>query len=150
LTFRRYRRFGAGGAKLIWAEATAVAPEARANPRQLVLTEDTAPAIEQMLRGCRQAHKEAFGSDDDLIVGLQLTHSGRYSHPRPLIVFHDPILDPRTILDKATGRTVGDDYPLLDDDELARLPERYVAAARLAQRIGFQFVDIKQCHRYLL
>src|SRR5262249_12673279 len=83
LTLRRYRRFGAGGAKLIWVEAAAVTPEARANPRQLVLQEETAPAIEQMLRECRQAHREAFGSDDDLIVGVQLTHSGRYSYPRP-------------------------------------------------------------------
>ena len=35
LTFRRFRRFGAGGAKLIWGEACAVVPEGRANPRQL-------------------------------------------------------------------------------------------------------------------
>jgi 2,4-dienoyl-CoA reductase-like NADH-dependent reductase (Old Yellow Enzyme family) len=150
LTFRRYRRFGAGGAKLIWGEAAAVVPEARANPRQLVIQEHTAPALERMLRECRQAHKEACGSDDDLVVGLQVTHSGRYSHPRPLLAFHDPLLDPRTVVDRASGRTVDDDYPLLEDDELDRLPDHYVAAARLAQRIGFQFVDIKQCHRYLL
>ena len=37
LTFRRFRRFGAGGAKLIWGEACAVVPEGRANPRQLVI-----------------------------------------------------------------------------------------------------------------
>src|SRR5713101_5287846 len=30
------------------------------------------------------------------------------------------------------------------------MPDFYVAAARLAHQIGFQFVDIKQCHRYLL
>ena len=34
LTLRRYERFAAGGAGLIWAEATAVVPEGRANPRQ--------------------------------------------------------------------------------------------------------------------
>jgi 2,4-dienoyl-CoA reductase-like NADH-dependent reductase (Old Yellow Enzyme family) len=141
LTFRRYRRFGAGGAKLIWGEATAVAEEGRANPRQLWLTEKTAPDFERMLRECRQAHREAFGRDDDLLVGLQLTHSGRYCHRRRLIAFRDPLLDPKT---------VGADYPLLDDDYLARLPDSYVAAARLAQRVGFDFVDIKQCHRYLL
>ncbi|HMF14688.1 MAG TPA: NADH:flavin oxidoreductase, partial [Gemmataceae bacterium] len=141
LTFRRYRRFGAGGAKLIWGEATAVVEEGRANPRQLWLTEQTARDFERMLRQCRQAHREAFGRDDDLLVGLQLTHSGRYSYRRRLIAFHDPLLDPKT---------VGADYPLLDDDYLARLPNSYVAAARLAQRVGFQFVDIKQCHRYLL
>jgi 2,4-dienoyl-CoA reductase-like NADH-dependent reductase (Old Yellow Enzyme family) len=150
LTFRRYQRFGAGGAKLIWGEATAVLEEGRANPRQLLINEQTAPALERMLRECRQAHREAFGSDDDLLVGLQLTHSGRYSYRRPLLAFHDPILDPRTVVDRAAGRTVDESYPLLDDDYLKRLVDHYVAAARLARDIGFQFVDIKQCHRYLL
>ncbi len=150
LTFRRYERFGAGGAKLIWGEATAVLEEGRANPRQLLLTEETAPELERMLQGCRRAHRAAFGSDDDLVVGLQLTHSGRYSYRRPLLAFHDPILDPRTVIGKDTGRTVDAAYPLLDDDYLKRLVDRYVAAARLAGRIGFQFVDVKQCHRYLL
>ena len=99
---------------------------------------------------CRRAHREAFGSDDDLVVGLQLTHSGRYSYRRPLIAFHDPLLDPRTVVDKATGSTVDASYPLLDDDYLKRLVDHYVVAARLAWRLGFQFVDLKQCHRYLL
>jgi 2,4-dienoyl-CoA reductase-like NADH-dependent reductase (Old Yellow Enzyme family) len=150
LTFRRYRRFGAGGAKLIWGEATAVLEEGRANSRQLLLTEETAPELERMLRDCRQAHREAFGADDDLVVGLQLTHSGRYSYRRPLIAFHDPILDPRTVVDKATGRSVDTGYAPLDDDYLKRLVDHYLTAARRAYRIGFQFVDIKQCHRYLL
>jgi 2,4-dienoyl-CoA reductase-like NADH-dependent reductase (Old Yellow Enzyme family) len=150
LTYRRYRRFGAGGAKLIWGEATAVVPEGRANPRQLLINEQTAPDLERMLRECRQAHRAAFGSDDDLLVGLQLTHSGRYSYQRPLIAFHDPLLDPRIVVDKTTGRTIDASYPLLDDDYLKRLVDHYVSAAKLAQRAGFSFVDIKQCHRYLL
>jgi 2,4-dienoyl-CoA reductase-like NADH-dependent reductase (Old Yellow Enzyme family) len=138
LTYRRYRRFGAGGAKLIWGEAAAVAEEGRANPRQLLLTEANAPDFERMLRQCRQAHREVFGSDDDLVVGLQLTHSGRYSHRRPLLAFHDPLLD-----SSAGSR-------LLDDDSLRRLVDHYATAAVLAFRAGFQFVDVKQCHRYLL
>jgi 2,4-dienoyl-CoA reductase-like NADH-dependent reductase (Old Yellow Enzyme family) len=150
LTFRRYRRFGAGGAKLIWGEATAVIEEGRANPRQLLINEATAPGLERILADCRRAHREAVGSDEDLVIGLQLTHSGRYSHRRPLLACHDPLLDPRTIVDKATGRTIDAAYPLLDDDYLRGLVDHYVAAARLAYRIGFQFVDVKQCHRYLL
>jgi 2,4-dienoyl-CoA reductase-like NADH-dependent reductase (Old Yellow Enzyme family) len=150
LTYRRYHRFGAGGAKLIWGEATAVLEEGRANPRQLLISEQTAPDLERMLRDCRQAHREAFGSDDDLLVGLQLTHSGRYSYHRPLLACHDPVLDPRTVVDPATGRTVDAGYPLLEDDYLRRLTDHYVAAAKLAYRIGFQFIDLKQCHRYLL
>jgi 2,4-dienoyl-CoA reductase-like NADH-dependent reductase (Old Yellow Enzyme family) len=107
----------------------------------LLINDTTAPHLERMRRDCVQAHRAACGNDTDLVVGLQLTHSGRYSCQRPLPVCHDPLLDPRTI---------GTDCPLLDDDYLARLVDRYVAAAKLAQRSGFQFVDIKQCHRYLL
>jgi 2,4-dienoyl-CoA reductase-like NADH-dependent reductase (Old Yellow Enzyme family) len=150
LTYRRYRRFGAGGAKLIWGEATAVVEEGRANPRQLLLNESTVSDMERMLRECRAAHREAIGSDDELVVGLQLTHSGRYSYRRPLIAYHDPMLDPLTVVDRVTGRTMDDSYPLLGDDDLARLVDHYVVAARLAYQVGFQFVDIKQCHRYLL
>jgi 2,4-dienoyl-CoA reductase-like NADH-dependent reductase (Old Yellow Enzyme family) len=150
LTFRRYRRFGAGGAKLIWGEASAVVEEGRANPRQLLVNEETAPDLGHMLAECRQAHRAAFGSDDDLLVGLHLTHSGRYSYRRPLLACHDALLDPLTVVDRATGRTVDAGYPLLDDDYLRRLVDRYVAAARLAYQCGFQFVDVKQCHRYLL
>ncbi len=150
LTFRRYRRFGAGGAKLIWGEAAAVIEEGRANPRQLLVSEQTAPALEQMLKGCRLAHREGLGDDSDLVVGLQLTHSGRYSYRRPLLAVHDPILDPRTTVDRSTGKMASDGYPLLDDDYLRHLIDHYVEAAKLAYRIGFQFIDLKQCHRYLL
>jgi 2,4-dienoyl-CoA reductase-like NADH-dependent reductase (Old Yellow Enzyme family) len=150
LTYRRYRRFGTGGCKLIWGEAAAVVSEGRANSRQLLINDANAADLGRMLDQCRQAHREAFGSDDDLIVGLQLTHSGRYSYPRPWLATHDPLLDPRTVLDKATGEIAGPDTPVLDDDYLNRLVHHYVVAAKLAYRLGFQFVDIKQCHRYLL
>jgi 2,4-dienoyl-CoA reductase-like NADH-dependent reductase (Old Yellow Enzyme family) len=150
LTFRRYQRFGAGGAKLIWGEATAVVEEGRANSRQLVINDATASDLEKMLRTCRDAHRAAFGCEDDLVVGLQLTHSGRYSYRRPLIAMHDPILDPRTFVDKEKGAVVDADYPLLSDDELKRLVDHYVTAARWAYKLGYQFVDVKQCHRYLL
>jgi 2,4-dienoyl-CoA reductase-like NADH-dependent reductase (Old Yellow Enzyme family) len=149
LTFRRYRRFGAGGAKVIWGEATAVCDEGRANPRQLLAAEHTAAGLEQMLGECRTAHRQACGGDGDLLVGLQLTHSGRYSHRKPLLATHDPILDSMT-RDSASGKCVDSSYPILTDDELKRIEDQFVAAAKLAARIGFEFVDLKQCHRYLL
>ncbi|MFM9960665.1 MAG: NADH:flavin oxidoreductase [Planctomycetaceae bacterium] len=149
LTFRRFVRFGAGGAKLIWGEATAIADNARMNPRQLWLHDGSAAAMEKMLADCRAAHREACGHDRDLLLGLQLTHSGRFSCRRPLLATHDPILDPLT-RDKSTGRFVDASYPLLSDDDLKRIEDQYLAAAKLAARIGCDFVDIKQCHRYLL
>jgi 2,4-dienoyl-CoA reductase-like NADH-dependent reductase (Old Yellow Enzyme family) len=150
LTFRRFQRFGAGGAKLIWGEACAVVPEGRANPRQLVISPANAGALERLVSATRAAHIESNGRGDDLLVGLQLTHSGRYAFPRPILAQHDPLLDPRTVLDKATGLTAGPGSPLVTDADLDRLQDRYVAAAVLAREIGFDFVDIKQCHRYLL
>lgn len=142
LTFRRWQRFGAGGAKLIWGEATAVVAEGRANPRQLLLTARTAPDFERLLQATRRAHRERFGRDDDLVVGLQLTHSGRWSHPKPLLVRHAEAID--------AVNQVASDYPLLDDAYLQQLEEKYATAAALACNAGFDFVDVKQCHTYLL
>ncbi len=142
LTFRRYVRFGAGGAKLIWGEACAVTEDGRANPRQIVLNESTKADFVKMVADCRAAHREANGDDADLLIGLQLTHSGRYSYRRPIIATHDPLL---------VGRyKVSADTPLITDDELKRLVDHYVAAAKLAVEVGFDFLDVKQCHRYLL
>jgi NADPH2 dehydrogenase len=142
LTFRRFRRFGAGGAKLIWGEACAVTEEARATPRQIWLNESTKDDFARMVGDCRSAHIAANGSDNDMLLGLQLTHSGRYGR-KPILATHDPILDPRT-------KNVTPDHPLISDDELKRLIDSYVASAKLAVDVGFDFVDVKQCHRYLL
>src|SRR5579859_7649337 len=83
LTLRRYRRFGSGGAKLIWGEAAAVMEEGRANTRQLWLHDENVRSFAQIVDACRQSHRQAFGNRDDLLIGLQLTHSGRYSCRRP-------------------------------------------------------------------
>jgi len=149
LTHRRYLRFGRGGAKIIWGEAAAISLDVRMNPRQLCLREESLSDFEKMFGQCREAHRAEFGHDDDLLIGVQLTHSGRYSHVRPFPVMHDPLLDPRTI-DRSTGRALDESYPLLSDDDLKRIEDQFVAAAGLAVKIGLDFVDIKQCHRYLL
>ncbi len=142
LTFRRYVRFGAGGAKLIWGEACAVTDDARATPRQILLNQSTQADFARIVNDCRTAHRNANGDDSDLLFGLQLTHSGRYSYRRPLIGTHDPLL---------VGRyRVTADTPLMTDDELKALVDDYVTTAKLAVDAGFDFLDIKQCHRYLL
>ena len=150
LTFRRYIRFGAGGAKLLWGEACAVTSDGRANPRQLWLHDANRDAFARLVADCRKAHRDAVGDDSNLMIGLQLTHSGRYSHPQPILATHDPILDPRTVADKTTGTMVAAESPIITDDELRSLVDVYTTAARLARAVGFDFVDVKQCHRYLL
>jgi 2,4-dienoyl-CoA reductase-like NADH-dependent reductase (Old Yellow Enzyme family) len=141
LTFRRWRRFATGGAALLWGEATAVLAEARANPRQLVISRETAPELKRLLDETRAARRERFGTTDGFIVGIQLTHSGRWSSGGPIIAQHGAAID-------AVKHC--EDLPVLTDDELEALEERFVDAAALAQEIGFDFVDIKQCHTYLL
>lgn len=150
LTVRRWKRFGEGGAKLIWGEATAVVPEGLANPRQLLINEQNLKSLAGLVNETRMAHKQRFGSSDDLLVGLQLTHSGRYSYRRPLIAYHHPQADRATWLDKAKGIRIPSDYPVLSDSDLERLEDAYVVAARRAFSAGFDFIDLKQCHTYLL
>lgn len=159
LTFRRWERFGRGGCKLIWGEAVAILDEARANSRQLWLHEGSLAEMGRLLETCRASHREAWGGGadvparDDLLIGCQLTHSGRYSYRRPLIAQRDPALDAATLVPSPGGEgkvPMPADYPLLSDDDLKRIEDAYIAAAKLAVKLGFDFLDIKQCHRYLL
>jgi 2,4-dienoyl-CoA reductase-like NADH-dependent reductase (Old Yellow Enzyme family) len=144
LTRRRYIRFAEGGAGLIWFEATAVVNEGRANPRQLLLTRETATDIRALLQNTLKVSKNIYGSDCQPYTVLQLTHSGRYSNPsskpHPIVAATNPFLDPKT---PATKR-------IITDDELEELEDRFVEAALLASEIGFDAVDIKSCHRYLI
>lgn len=144
LTFRRYERFARGGAGLIWFEAAAVVPEGRANPRQLYINKDNLGEFVKLHNNTIAAAQDEFGSDFRPYTVVQLTHSGRYSKPegkmKPVIPQHNPYLD----------KNLTDDYPLITDDELEELEEKYVAAALLAREAGFDGVDIKACHGYLL
>jgi 2,4-dienoyl-CoA reductase-like NADH-dependent reductase (Old Yellow Enzyme family) len=147
LVRRRWRNFGRSGAKLVWGgEAFAVRHDGRDNPYQLVLTEDTLPEVASLREELVAAHREAFGRTDDLLIGLQLTHSGRFSRPdtggpAPRVLYRHPLLDARV--------GVADDRPVLSDDEIARLADDFVRAAVRARRAGFAFVDVKHCHGYL-
>ncbi|MHB0857398.1 MAG: oxidoreductase [Anaerolineae bacterium] len=146
LTLRRYQRFARGGAGLLWFEATAVVPEGRANPRQLLISPDTAPSLEALRCSALAAGREVNGASYQPFTVLQLAHSGRYSRPvdrpAPLLAHHDGVLD--------GVQSLPGDYPLVSDDALRRLEDSYVAAARLAHACGFDAVDIKSCHRYLI
>ena len=142
LTWRRYERFGGAGAKLIWFEATAVREDGRANTRQLWLHRRTVTEFARLLEMTRRVHCERYGTADDLLEPLQLTHSGRYSVPRRVIAYHNPLID------RKTGTPT--DYPVISDGELERLEDAYVEAAKLAVEAGFRAVDIKATHGYLL
>jgi NADPH2 dehydrogenase len=148
LTIRRWQRFGSSGAKLIWGgEAVAVTPDGRANPHQLIATEHTRAGLSQLRSVLIEEHAQVTGSDRGLLIGMQLTHSGRFcrpnahNRPEPRILYHHPILDRRMNLPQ--------DYPLLTDGEIRSIIGQYHVAARIAWELGFDFVDVKHCHGYL-
>ncbi len=145
LVLRRWRRFGQSGASLVWGgEAFAVVPEARANPRQLCIGPDSVADLVALRIAVEDGRRETTGGTDGLVLGLQLTHSGRWSRPdgtpQPLIAYRHPVLDARV------GAT---DDALLTDGQLDELVGAFVAATRAAAEAGFSFVDVKQCHGYL-
>ena len=149
LTFRRWRNFGESGAKLIWGgEAVAVRMNGRANPNQLVINTQTLPELTRLRQTLVQAHADKFGQTGDLLIGLQLTHSGRFSRPHgkkleSCLAYDHPVLNPRFGLPYPSDK-------VLSDDQIQDLVQDYIRAAELAHQAGFSFVDIKHCHGYLL
>ena len=149
-TLRRWRNFGRSGAKLIWGgEAAAVQLDGRANPNQTMATPDNRAGLAALRNELLAAHRQDFGTTDDLLIGLQLTHSGRFCRPNskqmePRIAYHHPLLDAKFGIDPR------DDSVVWTDSDLERLIDAYVDAAGVAKEVGFQFVDVKACHGYLL
>ena len=147
-TVRRWRRFGRSGAGLIWGgEAVAVSHQGRANPNQLIIAEHTKKGLAGLRHALIDEYRELTGSDAQPVIGLQLTHSGRYCKPNtqsrnePMIAHHHPILDRRLQLSAS--------HPLLSDGEIKKIIEDFHRAAVMAQELEFDFVDIKHCHGYL-
>ena len=148
LTRRRWQNFGISGAKLIWGgEAVAVRHDGRANPNQLLITESNLSMIEGLREDLVKAHLDRFQSVDDLLIGLQLTHSGRYARPNLKSQAEPRIAQRNSALDLRLG--IADDSTLLSDDDLQRLIDDFVAAAARAMKAGYAFVDVKHCHGYL-
>lgn len=146
LTRRRYVRFAAGGSGLLWFEAAAVSPEGRSNPRQLLLSRQNLDSWKRLTEDVRREAEASLGRDHRTALILQLTHSGRFARPdgtsKPVIARHHPLLD------RLAG--IETDHPLVSDAELDRLAEAHAAAARLAAAAGFDGVDVKACHGYLI
>ncbi len=143
LTIRRYDRFAKGGAGIVWAEAMAVLPEGRANPRQLYISEENADGFARLVERIKTTCLKENGFEP--LVIAQLTHSGRYSKPEgvpaPLVAYHCATLEATNPL--SDDRIVSDDY-------LEKVQEALIAGAQRAEKCGFDGADIKCCHRYLL
>ena len=148
LTRRRWHNFGISGAKLIWGgEAVAVRRDGRANPNQLMINDSTLSELESLRTDLVEQHEKSFSTTDDLLVGLQLTHSGRFARPNDKSKIEPMTAQRNSALDAKLG--IADDSKMLSDDDLATLVDEFIAAAVLADKAGFTFVDVKHCHGYL-
>ena len=146
---RRWRRFGESGAKLIFGgEAMAVRPDGRANPNQLIISDANKSDLAKLREISLNAHRKRYANTEDLVLGFQLTHSGRFCKPNdkfrlePRVAYRHPILDRRF--------NITSDAQVWTDSEIKYLIEDYVRAAKVAWDVGADFVDIKHCHGYLL
>ncbi len=142
-TARRYLRQAAGGSAVIWFEAISIVPEARSSQTQLLLTKDNVDAYKKLTDAVKEAGMKANGFAPCLI--MQANHSGRYSNPNnkpaPLIAYRHPELE---------AFRAADDSCIVSDDYLKNLEVKFGEATLLAKQAGFDAVDIKSCHGYLL
>ncbi len=146
-TRRRWLRFASSGAKLIYGtEAAAVVHSGRSNTRQLLVADHTVKRIKSICTEMRKTHKEKFERDDDFCIGLQLTHSGRFSHPDDDMRLESKTAYSHPLLDKKFHNSVAN---VVTDEEVAEIIQRYIHAAELAYEAGFNFVDVKMAHGYL-
>jgi 2,4-dienoyl-CoA reductase (NADPH2) len=137
LTIRRYHRYSRGGSGIIWFEAIAVRHDGRSNPRQLMITQSNTGAYKSLID---EMKKMAPATVDPFLVA-QVTHSGRYSKPdgvpAPLVPQKNQLLDKGTSV-------------ILSDSDLKAIQDDLVSASKLAFHAGFDAVDIKACHGYLV
>ena len=146
-TRRRWLNFAASGAKLIYGtEAAAVMHSGRSNPQQLMVAPHTAESLKNICAEMRKTHREKFGTDEDLLIGLQLTHSGRYSHPNQAAVLESVTAYSHPLLDVKFNSSAAN---VVSDEEVKNIIQHFIQAAVIAQKAGFDFVDIKHAHGYL-
>ena len=143
LTARRYLRDAAGGSAVIWFEAVSIVSEGRSSGTQLYIDEKNLDAYKSLTERIKKEGLRVNGFAPYLV--MQANHSGRYSNPgnkpSPIIAYRHPELE---------KYRAADDGCVVSDDYLKRLEERFGEAALLAKKAGFDAVDIKSCHGYLL
>ena len=138
LTIEKYKKAAASGVGTVWFEANAVCPEGRTNKGQLMLTAENLHTFKTLLSEMRQIAEKETGIRQFFV--LQLTHSGRQSIV-PMIAYRNPVYEEK--------RPVTDDN-VVTDEYLDTIPALYAKSALLAREAGFDAVDVKACHGYLL
>ena len=143
-----YASLARGGAGLLIVEATAVAPEGRITPACLGLWND-----EQAAGLARIAASIKAGG---AVPGIQIGHAGRKASANRPWEGDDHIAagDPRgwaTISPSAVafGANLPKVPQAMSVEEIARVRQDFVAAARRARDAGFEWLELHFAHGYL-
>ncbi len=129
LTLERYEKLAEGGAGVIFVEALTITQESRARKDQLGIYEKTAPGLEKLVQRMREINPKP-------LILFQIAHAGRQSEPgfsRLVSVYPMRGLEAHMLTDKEI-ESIGDDF---------------ARASLLAQQVGADGIDFKQCHGYL-
>lgn len=142
-------RFALGGAGIVIAEATAVAPEGRITHGDTGLWQDS-----QVAPFARIAK---FLGENGAVPGIQLAHAGRKaSSQRPWegsAAIPPGAAEPPWSVVAPSARPLGEGWPVphaLDDAAIARLKEAWRTATLRAAEAGFRLLEIHAAHGYLL
>ncbi len=128
LTFERYRRLAEGGAGVIVMEALTISQESRARKNQLGIYPETAGALEKMIGEMKKINPEP-------LLLMQITHSGGQSGAGfSRLVSAYPMEDARA--------------HVLSEMEIEAIEDGFAQAAAIAEQVGADGIDFKQCHGY--
>lgn len=143
-----YAGMARGGAGLVIVEATAVAPEGRITPDCAgIWSDELAEAFVPIVKAIKQQ-----GS----VPGIQIAHAGRKASANNPWEGDDHIASgaPRgwqTIApsDMAFGENLSKQPQAMTLDDIARVQQDFVAAARRALEAGFEWLELHFAHGYL-
>jgi 2,4-dienoyl-CoA reductase-like NADH-dependent reductase (Old Yellow Enzyme family) len=137
------------GAGILIIEATAVTPEGRISPDDLGLWSDEhAAALEPIVNAMRRYAP--------IKIAIQLSHAGRKASSEVpwqggANIPPDHARGWQTVAPSAVPHAEGETVPLaLDAEGLKRVKEGFVAAARRADALGLDAIELHGAHGYLL
>ena len=128
LTLERYQKLAEGEAGLVSLEAISITKESRSRDNQLTIMPQNEKALAAFVKRVKEVNP-------DMLFIFQLTHSGELSNPE----------FSRRVTVKPLYGYGGD---LLTEEEVDKIVDDFVMAAKIAHNVGADGIDMKLCHGY--